>query len=204
MLKVGLTGGIASGKTTVANLFKDLGAEIIDSDEICYRLMAPDRPAYHEIIAHFGPSCLNPDKTLNRDYLRERILYNSSDKQILEKILHPKVLSYTKMRLKQMQPKAIVIVDVPLLFEVGWQKYFDYTIVVYTEKEICLNRLTKSKLSKQEAEQFFRLQIPLKEKVKKADFIIDNSGNLENTKKQVEELWKKLIKLLYPNNSRYI
>ena len=195
MLKVGLTGGIASGKTTVTKLFKDLGAKIIDSDEICHRLMAPDRPAYHEIISYFGLSCLNPDKTLNRDYLRERILYNSPDKQILEKILHPKVLSHIKMRFKQMQPKAIVIVDVPLLFEVGWQKYFDCSIVVYAEKEICLNRLSKTKLSKQEAEQFFRLQMPLKEKVKKADFIIDNSGELEDTKKQVEEIWKKLIDL---------
>lgn len=204
MLKIGLTGGIGSGKTTVANFFKDLGAETIDSDEICHRLMAPDRPAYHEIIAHFGPSCLSPNKTINRNYLRKRILYNSCDKQKLENILHPKILSDIKMRLKQMRPTAIVVVDLPLLFEAGWQEYFDHTIVVYAEREICLKRLTKGKMPKQEAEQFFRLQMPLKEKVKKADFIIDNSGNLEDTKKQVEKLWKRLIKLVSPNNPRYI
>jgi dephospho-CoA kinase len=192
MLKVGLTGGIASGKTTVANFFKDLGAEVIDTDKVCHRLMAPGKSAYHEIISHFGPSCLNRDKTLNRDYLRERILYSSPDKQILEKILHPKVLSHIKEHLEQMQSQEIVIVDVPLLFEVGWQKYFDYSIVVYAEREICLNRLSETKLSKKEAVQFFRLQMSLKEKVKKADFIIDNSGELENTKKQVEKLWRRL------------
>ena len=192
MLKIGLTGGIGSGKTTVAYLFKDLGARIIDADEICHKLMMPKSTAYDEIVSYFGQTCLNPDRTINRGYLRRCILNNPFDRQVLEGILHPKVLLDIKREFQKVRPKEIIVVDVPLLFEVGWQGYFDYTIVVYAKREVCLKRLIKSGFSKEEAEQFFDLQMPLEEKIKKADFIIENSGSLEETKRQVEDIWKRL------------
>jgi len=201
MLKIGLTGGIGSGKTTVAYLLKDLGARIIDADEICHKLMMPKSTAYDEIVSYFGHTCLNPDGTINRGYLRRCILNNPFDRQALEGILHPKVLLNIKRQFQKTRPKEIIVVDVPLLFEVGWQGYFDYTIVVYAKREVCLKRLIKSGFSKEEAEQFFNLQMPLEEKIKKADFIIENSGSLEETKRQVEDVWKRLKGLKYSESA---
>ena len=192
MLKIALTGSPGSGKTTVSEMFKALGAKVINADKICHNLFTPCQKSYHEIVNYFGKECLNTDKTLNTSYLRQRLISSKKDKQILETILHPRIYAKIMEILNQLKEK-LVIIEIPLLFEVGWESDFDKVIVVYASKERCLGRLQKKGLSREEAEKIFALQWPIEKKINKAHFIINNNGDLNTTEKEVKEIWKKLI-----------
>ena len=192
MPKIALTGSPGSGKTTVSEMFKALGAEVINADKICHNFFIPCQKSYHEIVNYFGKECLNPDKTLNTSYLRQRLISSKKDKQILETILHPRIYAKIMEILNQLKEK-LVIIEIPLLFEVGWESDFDKVIVVYASKEKCLSRLQKKGLSLQEAEKILALQWPIEKKINKAHFVIDNNGDLNTTEKQVKEIWRKLI-----------
>ena len=194
MVKIALTGSPGSGKTTVSEMFKALGAEVINADRICHNLFTPCQKSYHEIVNYFGKECLNTDKTLNTSYLRQRLISSKKDKEFLENILHPRIYVKIVEALNQLEDnKRIVMVEIPLLFEVGWESDFDKVIVVYANKQRFLGRLQKKGLSREEAEKIFALQWPIEKKINKAHFIINNNGDLNTTEKQVKKIWKKLI-----------
>ncbi|MBF0509358.1 MAG: dephospho-CoA kinase [Deltaproteobacteria bacterium] len=199
MLIIGLTGGIATGKSTVAATFKKLGAYLIDMDEISREVVAVGKPARQDLVDYFGTGVLNSDGTLNRAALG-RIVFNNQEKRlVLESIIHPRVVAEEAARLaciKQNDPAALVIVDVPLLIELGIHQRMDKTVVVYAPREIQLKRiLNRDGLSREEAEQRLAAQMDIEKKLSYADYVIDNSETQEQTEAQTKRLFLELKSL---------
>lgn len=196
MLKVGLTGGVASGKTTVLKLFKDLGAQIIDTDVIAHEVVTPHLPAWEKIVEHFGRSYLNPDLTLNRRLLRKTVFSNPAERKVLESIVHPEILRRMHLRIEQMgllHPENTLVVDVPLLVEVGVEDEFNKVVVVYVDKETQIKRvMVRDGITRDEALGLLTAQISLDEKMKFADFVINNQGTLEETRLAVRRVFEQL------------
>lgn len=196
MLKVGLTGGVASGKTTVLQLFKDLGAQVIDADLISREVVKPHLPAWEKIVEHFGTNCLNPDSTLNRKILRKIVFTDSARRKILENIVHPEVLGEIRLRteqIKKLYPQAVLIVDVPLLIELKLMAEYDKIILVYADKETQIRRImVRNGVSRDEILNILGAQMPMDEKVQFADFVIDNTGSMEEIKLAVSKVFEQL------------
>jgi dephospho-CoA kinase len=193
MLKIAITGSPGSGKTTVAKIFKNLGAEVINADAICHSLFVPCQGAYHEILNYFGQGCLTPNGSLNKNFLRKKLIFSSKDRKTLENILHPRVYAKMVEHFREVKGETeIIIVEIPLLFEVGWEEEFDKVIVVHADKKRCINRLQKRGFSKEEIEKIFALQWPIEEKIKRADFIINNNYDLNTTNREIKKIWEKL------------
>ena len=199
MLKVGLTGGIASGKSTVSEAFARLGAKVLDADEVAREVVLPGKPAWTKLRHTFGSEFFHPDGRLNRSKLRRLVFANPEERSRLNAIVHPEVMREIDFRFEQLTSSAehaVVLVDVPLLLEVEAADRFDRVVVVYVNETVQLDRLMeRDGLSAEETSQALSTQIPLRDKVKQADFVIDNSGTLEETKAQVEKVWQKLLEL---------
>jgi dephospho-CoA kinase len=196
MLKVGLTGGIASGKSLVARVFKDLGAHIIDADRIVHDLLEPDQQSYHEVVKHFGTAILRPDKTIDRRMLGE-IVFNDGDQRTwLNSCLHPKVFSVYTAQLRLLcdrQPDCIVVLDAALLIETGYDRRMDHVVVVYATPEQQVERLmARDNFTREHALSRIASQMPLAEKRGRADFVIDNTGSREAAEQQARDLFAKL------------
>lgn len=196
MLLAGLTGGIASGKSLVARLLKDLGAHVIDADRIVHGLLEPGQEAWEKIIAYFGAGVLLPDKTIDRRKLGA-IVFNDADKRAwLNALLHPRVHAVYTMQVKHLrerQPEAIVILDAALLIETGYYKTLDKTIVVYAEVEQQIERLAaRDHFTREQALARIRSQMPLIEKREVADYVIDNTGDREYAERQTRDVFLKL------------
>ena len=204
MLVVGLTGGIVSGKTTVARMFKELGAKIIDADIIAREIVQPNKKAWTKIVENFGEEILKENQEINRKKLGSIVFSNQTKLNLLNKITHPVIIENIKLHLSQIRQQATrdnedvtCIIDAPLLFEAQLEKLMDKTIVVYiSEKEQLIRLLKRDGISTEEAYKRIRVQMPLKVKTNLADYVIDNSLSPENTKKQVIQLWKKLNDIL--------
>jgi len=200
-MRVGLTGSIATGKSTVANMLKELGAYIIDSDEIAHDALKKTEKPYKQILDAFGSSILDNQGNIDRKKLGSIVLNNKQKLALLESIIHPYVQQKRKEieeSILQQNQKAIIIYDVPLLFEKHLESNFDKIIVVYVPKDVQIKRLMKRQnITYDEALNLINLQICIEEKKKKADFVIDNSYSLESTKKQVQEVFKKVILMSY-------
>ncbi len=197
MYVIGLTGGIASGKSTVSNILRQLGAYIIDADQLAREVVLPDEPAWEEIVEHFGREILLPDKTINRKVLGEKIFGNFAAKEQLEKIIHPRIRTKVEAAMQQaaFQGYDIVVLDVPLLLEVGWHSMADEVWVVFIDTETQLSRLmTRDGLGRLQAIKRLNSQMALTEKKKFADIIIDNSGSLDNTRQQLLAAWHEVMK----------
>lgn len=196
MLKVGLTGGVASGKTMVLNLFEELGARVIDADAISRKVVSPHLPAWKKIVEHFGKEYLNPDLSLNRGMLRKIVFTDDTQRKVLENIIHPEVLKEIRLRCKQIEelyPKAILIVDIPLLIEIGLMNEYNKVILVYVDKEIQIKRITgRYGIGRDEALKILGAQIPMDEKIQFADFVIDNRGTIEEIKLAVSGVFEQL------------
>lgn len=194
MIKVGLTGNYGMGKTTVAELFRKLGAYTINADEVVNELFK-DESVIFEIKKLFGEEVIK-DGVVNKKYIADIVFENPLMRVYLENILHPKVFEKIDEIVSKIpsrgEPK-IVIIEAPVIFERGYQNRFDIIITVYTSEEIAIERLQKKGISKQEALKRFKNQFPIDMKKSKSDFVIDNSGSIEDTKKQVEEIFNKLI-----------
>ena len=199
MLIIGLTGGYASGKSTVARMFMELGAILIDADTLARKVVAPGRPAWSEIVSHFGKEILQEDNEINRKALAEIVFSSDNQRKKLNAIVHPRVLAEELTAIEEIRNQAldsIVILSVPLLIESGHYNYCDTIIVVTVDEETHIKRLmTRDGFSREEALRRISAQMPLSEKVKLADFVIDNNGSIEETKKQVEEIFKELEKI---------
>lgn len=193
-MMVGLTGGIASGKSTVSQMFKEKGFVIIDADIASRKVVEPDQPAYREIVQVFGKSILLPNQWLDRAKLGSIIFSDEAKRQALNSIVHPAVR-------KQMESwknealtagKQTIIHDIPLLFENKLTHLVEKTVVVFVEEQVQLARLMeRNKLSETEAKARISSQMPLSEKAKLADAVIDNNGKIAETQSQIEKLIKK-------------
>jgi dephospho-CoA kinase len=196
MILVGLTGGIATGKSTVASMFRQCGAVVIDADELAHAVVTPGKPAWREIVKTFGKAVLNPDRTLNRHALGAMVFGNRPKLRRLEQIIHPRVAREQARLTKQAarkDPHAVVIYDVPLLFEAGIDKRVDKTIVVTADLKTQIARLKKRNgLTQAEAITRIQSQLPLSKKVHLADFTV--KGTLSPT--ALRETVQKLIQTL--------
>jgi len=195
MYIIGLTGGIASGKSTVSVMLAEFGAYIIDADQIARTVVMPNQPAWNEIVAHFGSGILLSDGNINRKVLGEKIFRDKLERLSLEKITHHYIENQVKKSIAEAEllGKSIVVLDVPLLFEIGWHKMVDEIWVVDVEKEMQVSRLVaRNKLSHEQAMDRIDAQMNLAEKVKQADVVIDNNLNIEETRRQVAVAWGNL------------
>lgn len=199
MLKVGLTGGIASGKTTVAELFRARGCRVLSADGIAHELMRPGQPAYAEIIAAFGREVLGAEGTIDRQRLGAMVFADPAKLERLNHIVHPRVIAALDAelaRLTREEPGAIVFVEAALLVEAGYHRQLDKLIVTWCRPEQQLERLLQGgKLSRAEAEQRLAAQLPPEEKRRLADYVIDSSGTLEATQRQAERVLEELRRL---------
>lgn len=195
MYTIGLTGGIASGKSTISGMLREFGAYIIDADEIARKIVMPNQPAWHGIVAHFGTEILLPDGKINREILGAKIFKNKAERQCLEKITHPHIKEEMQKSIAHAKSigESVIVLDVPLLFESGWSKMVDGIWVVYVEKEIQLSRLMeRNQLTRQQAQERVDAQMSLDEKVKQADVVIDNNLDIEHARMQVATAWRLL------------
>jgi dephospho-CoA kinase len=195
MIIIGLTGGIASGKSTVSAKLVKLGAEIIDADCIARAVVEPGQKAWRDIIDTFGEGILHSDGTIDRKKLGTLVFGDDKKRMVLEAITHGEILSRVKQRIIEARNKGkqVAVLDVPLLIEAGWVYLADTIWLVYVERNTQLERLIKrDTITLQEAELRLEAQMPLEVKRKYADIIIDNSGSPEETEAQIMQAWEGL------------
>lgn len=196
MTIVGLTGGIASGKSTVARMLEQKGARVLDADNIAREIMVPGSPAWQEIVVWLGSDYLHKDGSLDRAKLGDLIFHEENARLKLNKIIHPKIkqvfLDNTR-EIKNAEPSAVLVFDAPLLLEAGMADTVDIILLVYASPEVQLKRLQKRDgLSRENALKRINSQMPIQEKKNFAHSVIDNDGSLKNTAKQVDCFWSSL------------
>lgn len=194
---LGLTGNIAGGKSTAAKMFERLGCYTIDTDILSRRVMAKEGLAYPSVVDSFGVDVLDEEGNIDRAVLRKVVFNDDSARKRLEEIVHPAILK-TESRLvgeiKGKDDKAIILTQAALCVETGAYTRFDGLIVVYCEPEEQLKRLMlRDNISREDAEKIIRTQMPIDEKVKYADFIVDNSGTPEETEKDVKRVYDLIV-----------
>ena len=209
MLKVGLTGGIASGKSVVGEMFVALGVHLSQADEIAHKLMQPGHPVYQEVVRHFGAGILNPDGSVNRARLAEAVFGSLTKDAIgsqkarvqeLNRIVHPAVIQRQEewmVEVGRRDPHAIAMVEAALILEAGVARLSDRLVVVTCRPEQRIQRWAQrlqvdEETARREVARRTAAQLPDEEKVKAADYVIDNSGSLDETKKQVSAVFEKL------------
>lgn len=195
-MQVGLTGGIASGKSTVLTHFRSCGAATIDADVVAREVVEPGSEGLRRVIDRFGPEYIREDGTLDRAKLGQLVFTDDAQRQVLNTILHPLINARIRQRMTQLEhetPEVPVIVDIPLLIENRLTGLFDRIIVVYIPQTLQIERLmARDGLGEDEALQRIQAQMTLDEKRKYADYVIDNSSDVENTRRQVERIWDSL------------
>lgn len=194
-MNIGLTGGIASGKSSVSEFLVSLGAILIDADKIAREVMLPGHPVLAKVVQQFGQAVLLEDGTLNRKMLGELVFNNKDNLQALNEITHPAIrqeLRDRKRKYEQQFPDRLVVSDIPLLYESGLEDDFEQVMLVYVSREIQLDRLMKRDgMDEQQAIQRLAAQMDIEKKKQKADIIIDNSLDFEHTKKQILAFWEQ-------------
>lgn len=195
---IGLTGGMGSGKSTVAQMFQELGAEVLDVDKIGHQVILPHTPAWKKIVTFFGKDILQEDLKIDRERLGRIVFNDYRLLQELNAITHPEIIKLVKEKIEQVKKrsekndftKSILIIDAALIYETKMKQLMDKIIVVYVKEEEQIKRLKKrSHLSRGEILKRIRAQIPLKEKIKMADYVIDNNYSLYYTREQVQRIW---------------
>jgi dephospho-CoA kinase len=197
MIIVGLTGSVGTGKSTVTNFFRELGAYIIDWDELAREVIRPHLKAWKEIVEYFGKDFLNADLTINRQKLADIVFSDKEKVTKLNQIVHPEVFKEDERitnKIKSLDPDALIIKDIPLLFELTRPIFVDKIVVVSASEQTQLRRLEEKGVSREDAQSRIKSQLPLEEKIKSADFVINNDGPLEETKRQVEKIYSLLRK----------
>lgn len=198
MLIVGLTGGLATGKSTVAKYFENLGAKVLDADAVVRELYVPGGDVWKKLVKAFGRGILMPDRSVDRKKLAAIVFSNRATLNRLNRIVHPSVLKRIQEEIKDFsasQDWGILVLNVPLLYESGLQKVCDKTVVVTARQRTQLDRLfLRDGMAREEASKRIAAQLPLADKAKRADFVIDNDGGLENTREQVLAIWSELAR----------
>jgi dephospho-CoA kinase len=218
MLKIGLTGGIASGKSIAGKMFAALGAHVAQADRIAHQLMLPGEPVYNQVVGHFGRAILNRDGSVNRAELAKLAFGSPSRAEAnsgaatpsrieeLNRIVHPAVLRAQEEWLQAIgrsSPHAVAIVEAALIIEAGAAKQFDRLIVVACSDEQRIARFAARQkvdleTARKEVARRMAAQLPEAEKAKMADYVIDNSGSLGHTREQVQNIWAKLQTQIQP------
>ena len=193
---IGLTGGIGSGKSTVSKFLREFGITVVDADEISRELVRPGMPAWKDIVEKFGQDILLSDGTIDRAKLGKEVFASPEQLKRLNEITHPRIIGETKKRvskLKLNKPEIPIVVDAALLIESGYYKEMDKVLVVDADEELRVKRIMeRDLLSIAEIKKRIQAQMPLKEKLKYADIVIDNNGTKENLKVQLRKICKKL------------
>lgn len=195
MLVVGLTGGICSGKSTVAAMFARLGAAVIDADRVAHELQEPGQPLYEAIVSAFGREVVGEDGRIDRRKLGAMVFADPKARARLEDILHPAIVEECERRIQEAGTSgaAVCLLDAALLIESGRQARFDMVILVEASEAVQIDRLmARMGLSRDEALQRIRLQMPREEKRRHASLVIENGGPLEETERQVKAAWERL------------
>ncbi|GAB4256528.1 dephospho-CoA kinase [Thermincola ferriacetica] len=197
MKVIGLTGGIASGKSAVSSILRQLGAEVIDADVVARQVVAPGEPAWQRIVQAFGPEILKDDGNINRPFLGQIIFNDPVKRRILNEITHPEIIKSIAAEAEKYRAQnkkgQVVVIDAPLLLEVGLHKLVDEVWVIYVSPETQIERLMKrNNFTREQALARINSQMPMEEKLRFADKIINNDGSLANTRKQIEQLMKSL------------
>jgi len=195
----GLTGGIACGKSTVARFFRDLGAYIFDADRVGHEVIEPGQPAYQEVIEHFGKDILDSGGRIDRKKLGSTVFADPQQLRLLNAIVHPRIIACVQQLAAEQEkrnPHAVVILDAPLIFESGISGTMRKVMVAWCRPEQQLERLmANTGASREEAERRIEAQMPIEEKRRRADFVIDCSGTLEQTRAQVQVIYPELQRL---------
>jgi dephospho-CoA kinase len=196
----GLTGGIASGKSTAARMFEELGAKTIDADQLGHELLRPPLPAYQEVVRRFGPNILDATGAIDRAGLGKVVFADSDKLEQLNAILHPRISERVEQRAEEYgasNPRAVILVDAALIFEAGIGGNFRKVIVAWCTPAQQIERLiAKTGLGHEGAARRIAAQMPVEEKRSRADFLIDCSVSLENTRKEVGEVFSKLKRIV--------
>ncbi|HEY0727262.1 MAG TPA: dephospho-CoA kinase [Pyrinomonadaceae bacterium] len=199
MLRVGLTGSIAVGKSYVTSIFAELGCHVLDADQTAREVVLPGSPGLEAVAESFGREVLNPDGTLNRQRLGELVFGDEEKRQRLNQILHPFIIARQDDIMREWEredPDGIGVIDAALMIESGGYKRFDKLIVVHCRPEVQLERLmSRNGLSREDAEARINSQMPQAEKQKFADFLIDTSDGFESTRSRTVEVHNQLLKL---------
>ncbi|MGH9463389.1 MAG: dephospho-CoA kinase [Vicinamibacteria bacterium] len=196
MLRVGLTGGIACGKTVVRKLLADRGALTIDADAIVHQLMSAGTDLTRRIADAFGPDVLSPSGAIDRTKLGRLVFSDPAERSKLNALVHPEVIREEKRLLREAESNGVevAVVDAALMIEAGTYRDYDRLLVVHCPRAVQLDRLVaRDGLSRAEAARRVDAQLPVEEKKTYADFLIDTSGNLADTERQVHEVWEKLL-----------
>jgi len=203
MVVIGVTGGVGTGKSTVARMFQRLGAVVLDADALAHEAMEPRRLAWRRIVRTFGEGVLNPDQTINRQRLAQRVFQDEPARARLERIIHPQVRREIRLRLGRLRRARrvrAVVLDVPLLIEAGAARLVDALVVVTALPEVQRRRLaSRHGWSAEETEARSAAQWDLAAKAALADFVVDNSDGVDATRTQVKRIWKRLVP---PRSSR--
>jgi len=195
---VGLTGGIASGKSSVAAILKKLGAAVINADELSREVVQPGQKGWREIVDAFGSDILQADQSLDRRKLRKIAFDDAQARKKLEAIIHPQVRALAEQRIQEYAAAgfAIVVYEVPLLFEVNLHHWLRPVILVACESQTQLQRIAqRDRVADADAQKTIDAQMSLEEKRKLADYVIENNGSLEDLERRVRELWEKLTRI---------
>ena len=197
MLRVGLTGGIGCGKSTVAALMREMGCAVIEADQLAHRLMEPGQPAYEEILREFGRQILREDGRIDRPRLAQIVFADAQRRERLNQIVHPRVIQEQERQLEAWASSGVDVgvVEAPLLIEAGYHRKLDRLAVVWCRPEQQRQRLLARGMTPEQIEARIAAQMPLDEKRLLADDQIDCSGTLEETRRQVEALVQKLKQL---------
>ncbi len=194
--KIAITGGIATGKSTVASMFSRLGAIILDADQVAREAVEPSSPCHPALRALLGPSYFDENHRLLRQKLREGIIQNPELREEVNALLHPFILSSMDEKWRDLgtkEPQRLVLFDIPLLFEIHFESHFHMILLAYVPPHVQIQRLMeRDGLTHEAAEKTLSMQWPIESKRKKSHVVIDNSGSLENTWNQVRHTWKKL------------
>ncbi|MDD3579483.1 MAG: dephospho-CoA kinase [Desulfobacca sp.] len=203
MLKIALTGGVASGKSTVAKYLRDLGVAVIDADELAREVVAPGQPANQAIRQAFGPEFFDPDGTLKREKLGQRVFTDPAARQRLNELTHPWIAQALERQLRRLEAQGVplVVVEVPLLFELGLESAYDLVIVVDVDRDTQIRRLqSRDRRSYSQIAGMLQAQAPLVDKVRRADYVIDNRGTLEETHQKVKNILEKVKPIMLDKN----
>lgn len=195
MLLIGLTGGIGTGKSTVARMLAEKGARIISADALAREVVAKGEPALQLIAERFGPEVITPDGELDRARLARIVFSDAEARADLERIVHPRVRERLEAQIKALKAEgsaSVVVYDAPLLYETGASlPMLSTVVVVYAPKEVQKRRLIEDRgMTPEEAERRIAAQLPTEGKARRADYVIDNSGDLAETRRQVDRLWE--------------
>lgn len=198
-LILGVTGGIASGKSLVTEIFRSLGALVVSADELAREAVLPGSETLYRLVGQFGRDILQADGSLDRKTLAERVFTNAGAREALNRITHPAIAALAEKRLQELSQQAgrLVVYEAPLLFEAGADKRVDAVLVVRVDEPLQIERLMRRNgLTEGQARARIAAQMPQAEKVARADYVIDNSGSPEATSEQVRKIFRHLGTLL--------